>query len=920
MVNFIKRDKDDIYAKPILGFFFKNQKFLLTLKLVVLFIFLYAIYYGFAYTGKDNNFTYAVFWGIFWSLFMVITLPTLGRIFCGICPHGFMGKYITKFGLKKTMPKWMQNRYIGILLLVIGWWGIYYMFPNLYRTPLGTATLFTVMTLISFVVYFLYKDMSYCKYICPIGTLTRAYSKLSFTWLGTYKSACTDCKTFECATACPYNLKPFTVDNRNSMTDCTLCMDCSAACEAISFKAKKPSFSLFSKFQTLKAEVWAFILILASIPITMSFHHGIGRSNAANDMIWSKTAEFLKNYISFGSVDAVGLFAFLYALVFTIIAALIGMFIASKILQKDFKKIFYDLGYSYAPLFILGSIAHSLETFFMRGYERIVEGFAQAFGFNVDVASLANRGDSWLHMFGILKWVAIAWALIILYKRMKLLDANKTRKILAYPFAASLIIFFLSVNLYRGYIIDTYGRASGGHGGHSNHGGAMFQSVSKDKAIILQSGNDKHLCSNCSMNLAKFYKTNHAAHLKDETKQYCSIHCLSEAKYIKKMPLENLKVVDVSSLKFIDATKAFYVVGSKKKATMSEVSKYAFALKADAMNFVKRYKGRVVNFDEAQKIAMRDFDSPAKDMAKQPSFSSVVYFSDKNPIPKKAKGSHGGHSHGGWGKVPSKKVWPLFEDESNKLNCFDNIKAELYLLDANLSTSKLKQSRDRGCKSVSFQMPENGYYNLFYVDRNIDNKTLYITTSKYEYMRFNHSNDAVYDNEKMAAHSIKEVPFDILRLREEGETFYHRLYSGEKIRFKVLLDSKEIKGANITLSTKTGWSKTIKTDENGVAVFTLIQDYFPDWNKFDRRHQNKFLITATYTKDAKGEYEYEDYENIKYTSTYSSIYYPGDSSYKSYAYGLLAAIFTMILSGFIIYIYRKRREQPFKEVKFNEKN
>lgn len=280
MVNFIKRDKNDIYAKPILGFLFKNQKFLLSLKIAVSLLFVYALYFGFAHTLKDNTFTTAVFWGIFWSLFMVVSLPTFGRIFCGICPHGFMGKYITKYGLKKTMPKWMQNRYIGVLLLVFGWWGVYYMFPNLFRTAQGTAILFTVMTIIAFVIYFIYKDMSYCKYICPVGTLTRAYSKLSFTWLGTYKSACNDCRTFECATACPYNLKPFTFDSRNSMTDCTLCMDCSSACEAVSFKVKKPSFSLFSKFQVLNAEVWAFILILASISITMSFHHGIGRSNA----------------------------------------------------------------------------------------------------------------------------------------------------------------------------------------------------------------------------------------------------------------------------------------------------------------------------------------------------------------------------------------------------------------------------------------------------------------------------------------------------------------------------------------------------------------------------------------------------------------------------------------------------------------
>jgi len=793
VVDFIKRDKNDIYGKPILGFLFKNQKFLITLKIVVSALFIYALYFGFTHTGKDNTFTTAVFWGIFWALFMVITLPTLGRVFCGICPHGFMGKYITKFGLKKTMPKWMQNRYIGLFLLVIGWWGVYYMFPGVYRTPLGTAILFTVMTLLAFTVYFVYKDMSYCKYICPIGTLTRAYGKLSSTWLGTYKSACDECRTFECATACSYNLKPFTFDKRNSMTDCTLCMDCSAACEAVSFKVKKPSFSLFSKFKIVKAEVWAFVLILASIPITMSFHHGIGRSNAAGDMIWSKTAEFFKGFMSFGAIDPVGLFAFLYAMLFTILAAVIGMFISSKILKKDFGSTFYDLGYSYAPLFILGSIAHSLEMFFTKGYEHIAEGFAYGFGFSLDVAPLANRGDSWLHLFGLLKWVAIIWSLIILYKRVKLLNVDKLRKIIAFPFAASLIIFFLGVNMYTGYIFKTYGKASNGH---ANHGGS-----------------EKH------------------------------------------------------------------------------------------------FQAAAETFKRSDNTAF-----------KKPAAENILYFSETNPtIKKKAYG--GGHSYGGArGRVPTKEVWPLFKDAGGKENCLGAIEAELYLLDANLNTTKAAESKKAGCKSVTFEMPDNGYYNLFYTDKKVDDGTLYLSTAKYEYMRFNHSNDAVYDEEKMSAHTIKEVPFDILRLREEGETFFHRLYSGDKMRVKVLLEGKPLKGADLTLSTKSGWSKTVKTDKEGIAVFVLLKDYFPEWEKFDKRHQNKFLLTASYTQESKGEYDGEAYENIKYTATYPSLYYPEESGYVSYAYGLLAATTAMLISGFIIYWYRRRREKPFREVNFNEKN
>ena len=902
MVDFIKRDKDDIYGKPIVGFLFKNQKFIMTLKIVVAALFFYAIYFGFTHTGKDNTFTWAVFWGIFWSLFMVVTLPTLGRVFCGICPHGFLGKYITKFGLKKKMPKWMQNRYIGVFLIVVGWWGIYYMFPGVYRTPFGTAMLFTVMTILAFVLYFLYRDMDYCKYVCPIGTLTRAYAKLSFTWLGSYKSACNECKTFECATACQHNLKPFTFDGRNSMTDCTLCMDCSAACEAISFKVKKPSFSLFKKFQILKAEVWTYILILAAIPISMAFHHGMGRSKVADEMIWSKTAEYFKSFIDFGAVDPVGLFAFLYAIVFTVTAAAVGMFIASKILKKDFKKIFYDLGYSYAPLFILGSLAHTLEGFFTRGADRIAEGFAYGFGFGkLDFASLASRGDSWLHIFAVFKWVAVIWALIILYKRLKLIDAPKVRKILAFPFAASLIIFFLSVNAYRGYILDTYGRASGGMHGMHGRGAKVYQSVDPKKITILQKGEKKENCSNCAMPLAKYYKVNHAASQDAKVKQFCSIHCLAEAKSIKHEHLENIKVVDTKKLNFIDAKDAYYVLGSKIRGVMTRTSKFAFGTKEDALAFIAKNGGRLTDFEEAYANALKEFRNSKLTTTVTP--QDTLFFSDKKPS-KRSGMSHGGmHMMGSRDrtKVPTKTLY-LVTGELSSAKCVKNIEGQFFTTDTNNNLINPKITT-KECTSITYEMPKSGYYTTYYVQET--NNT--INVAKYEYKRFDHSSTEKYDKQKMSAKTIAPVKFDILRLRSDDESFYSRLQSTQKVDFKILKDSEPLKGAKVTLTTQFGWSKSVYSDENGIATIQLIQDYNPSWDKFNKRFREKFIVVATFQD-----------KDINYKASYTNVYTPPREAYQSYSYGLIITLVFLVLLSGAIFLYRYKTTKPFKEVRFDE--
>ncbi len=134
-----------------------------------------------------------------------------------------------------------------------------------------------------------------------------------------------------------------------------------------------------------------------------------------------------------------------------------------------------------------------------------------------------------------------------------------------------------------------------------------FQSVPPQKAIILQKGEHRTSCAICGMNLPAWYKTNHAAHTKYGTRQYCSLHCLVHDNELNKTDLSNVMVVDTVTLKFIPALKAYYVVGSSKPGTMSKISKYAFGSKADAEAFAKKHGGKVMGFYEAYDIAIKDF-------------------------------------------------------------------------------------------------------------------------------------------------------------------------------------------------------------------------------------------------------------------------------------------------------------------------
>ena len=145
----------------------------------------------------------------------------------------------------------------------------------------------------------------------------------------------------------------------------------------------------------------------------------------------------------------------------------------------------------------------------------------------------------------------------------------------------------------------------------------MFQMVPKEKATLMQKGDAKMYCPQCGMNLPMFYKTNHVAEVDGKVKQYCSIHCLVEdIEKNHKKPV-HIKVVDVTTLKFIPVENAFYVVGSNVKGTMSMTSKYAFGTKEAAEQFVKEHGGKVTDYKGAYEEAKKDFAADSAMISKK---------------------------------------------------------------------------------------------------------------------------------------------------------------------------------------------------------------------------------------------------------------------------------------------------------------
>lgn len=127
---------------------------------------------------------------------------------------------------------------------------------------------------------------------------------------------------------------------------------------------------------------------------------------------------------------------------------------------------------------------------------------------------------------------------------------------------------------------------------------------------LVQVGKHKEWCPVCGMSLKMYYKTSHTAQEKNSNpKQYCSMRCLVVDMQEHKIESDDIRVVDASTQKLISAKRAFYVVGSDVRGTMSKISKLAFESAESAEDFSIENGGEVVDFSRALKMAQESLES-----------------------------------------------------------------------------------------------------------------------------------------------------------------------------------------------------------------------------------------------------------------------------------------------------------------------
>lgn len=243
----------------------------------------------------------------------------------------------------------------------------------------------------------------------------------------------------------------------------------------------------------------------------------------------------------------------------------------------------------------------------------------------------------------------------------------------------------------------------------------------------------------------------------------------------------------------------------------------------------------------------------------------------------------------------------------------------IQVIDAHGKRSSITQTPQAGLAHARCQLDELGFYNAYLSRRSVRDGVLRVQLAKAEMLKGTCCMK-VGELDPVQQQAIRDPaqPLEIVREHEADEKLFTRIVSGDKVKVTVYRLGQPLPRARVTMLTQQGWQKKVVTDAAGRAEFTVIRDYFPDWKDFKRRTKETFVLVAETETDEGGALAGQAYARTHYQATLSGKYQLSPYDYKSYAWGLGVTLFVVVFGGVAVYLFRRRRVKPFREVRFDE--
>lgn len=189
--------------------------------------------------------------------FLVLALVAAGNLFCMGCPF-MLPRNVARRYFRPVLnwPRWLRNKWLAAALFV----GILFAYEHfaLWGDPRLTAALILAYFAGALIVDGLFRNASFCKYVCPLGQYNFVASTVSPLEIAVANpDVCATCVTRDCIRGtrdesgaitqrgCELALfQPLKVGNM----DCTFCLDCVHACphDNVAITTRLPGSELWS--------------------------------------------------------------------------------------------------------------------------------------------------------------------------------------------------------------------------------------------------------------------------------------------------------------------------------------------------------------------------------------------------------------------------------------------------------------------------------------------------------------------------------------------------------------------------------------------------------------------------------------------------------------------------------------------------
>ena len=190
---------------------------------------------------------------------LVLVLLVAGNFFCMACPFTLSRDLARRlFRPALNWPKALRNKWLAVGLFVAVLFA--YELFDLWGDPVWTASLILAYFLGAVVVDSVFKNASFCKYVCPIGQFNFVASTASPLEVRVHDSeVCRSCKTLDCIRGRRSTEDSSLVLQRGcelalfqpkkeGNLDCTFCLDCVHACphDNVAITTRLPGSELWS--------------------------------------------------------------------------------------------------------------------------------------------------------------------------------------------------------------------------------------------------------------------------------------------------------------------------------------------------------------------------------------------------------------------------------------------------------------------------------------------------------------------------------------------------------------------------------------------------------------------------------------------------------------------------------------------------